>query len=65
MSISNGIVCRIFYEYVFALVMISILLFVYNILIRLAWQAVAVSWSLNCDANADWKLGTHKLALPH
>eukprot|EP01084_Bolivina_argentea_P122419 216935_1 len=49
------ITCIVHYEdmYVFALIMIPILLFVCDILIRLAWQAVIVSWSLNCDANGD------------
>ena len=49
------ITCIVKWEdgYLAALVMIPVLLFVCDVLIRLAWQAVVVSWSLNCDANGD------------
>lgn len=49
------ITCVVHYDegYIFALIMIPTLLFVCDVLIRLAWQGVVVSWSLNCDANGD------------
>ena len=59
------ITCIVHYEdaYVAALIMIPVLLFVCDVLIRLAWQAVVVSWSLNCDANGDLEAMDSKVGI--
>eukprot|EP01084_Bolivina_argentea_P105693 189280_1 len=59
------ITCLVHHEdyYIYALSMVPILLFVCDMLIRLAWQAVVVSWSLNCDANGDLEAADAQVGL--
>ena len=49
--------------YPFALILLPILLFVCGALIRLAFQAVVISWSLNCDKNGDIESVDHSIGL--
>ena len=51
------ITCIVHWEqgYFVALILLPLLLYVIETLLRLSWHAVYVSWRINCDANGDFE----------